>query len=208
MQLVIISNPQDFSNEQILLTGLFNAGLEYLHIRKPGYSIKEIKNYIELIPEKYHKYLIVHKYIDLYADYNLKGIHFSHDNKHLVNEFDEVDIQKSMSTHSLNELVNLKEFDYVFLSPVFDSISKHGYKSMFSSEEVTDFFKKNPMDTKVIALGGISMENIETALLMGFNGAAVMGALWNSYFKKRNIGDTINYFIELNRKCQQFVRTY
>ena len=208
MQLVIISNPQDFSDEQILLTGLFNAGLEYLHIRKPGYSTKEIKKYIELIPERYHKNLIVHKYIDLYTAYNLKGIHFSHDNKHLVDEFAEVNIQKSMSTHSLNELINLKGFDYVFLSPVFDSISKHGYKSMFNPEEITDFFKENPVDTKVIALGGISQENIETALLMGFDGAAVMGALWNSYFEKQNIEGTINYFIELNRKCQQFVRTH
>ncbi|UCH14282.1 MAG: thiamine phosphate synthase [Bacteroidales bacterium] len=208
MQLVIISNPQDFNNEHILLTELFNAGLEFLHIRKPGYSIKEIKKYIELIPEKFHKNLIVHKYIDLYTDYNLKGIHFSHDNKHLVDEFDEVNIQKSMSTHSLNELNNLEGFDYVFLSPVFNSISKHGYNSMFTPEEITCFFKENPVDTKVIALGGISAENIEAALLMGFDGAAVMGALWNSYFEKRNIDNTINYFIELNRKCQQFVRTY
>ena len=113
-----------------------------------------------------------------------------------------------MSTHSLNELINLKGFNYVFLSPVFDSVSKHGYNSMFSSEEIIDFFKKNPLYTKVIALGGLSMENIDTALLMGFEGAAVMGALWNCYFEKRNIDNTINYFIELNRKCQEFVRTY
>ncbi len=208
MQLVIISNPQDFSGEHKLLTGLFDAGLEYFHIRKPGYSINEIKKYIKSIPGKYHKNLIIHKYIDLYTDYNLKGIHFSHYNRQLVYEFDEVNIQKSMSTHSLNELINLEGFDYVFLSPVFDSISKHGYNSMFSPEEITFFFKENQIDTKVIALGGISAENIETALLMGFDGAAVMGALWNNYFEKRNIDNTINYFIELNRKCQQFVRTY
>ena len=170
--------------------------------------MKEIKKYIESIPEKYHKNLIIHKYIDLYTDYKLKGIHFSHYNRILVDEFDEVNIQKSMSTHSLNELVNLKKFDYVFLSPVFNSISKHGYNSMFSPEEITDFLKRNPLNTKVIALGGISAENIETALLMGFDGAAVMGALWNIYFEKQNIDNAINYFKELNRKCQQFVRTF
>ena len=208
MQLLIISNPQNFAGEQELLLQLFDAGLEYLHIRKPGYSIKEIKKYIELIPEKYHKYLVIHKYIELYADYNVKGIHFNPDHKHLINEFEDVNIQKSMSTHSFNEILNLKGFNYVFLSPVFDSISKHGYRSMFSPEEITEFFKNNALNTKVIALGGISAENIETALSMGFDGAAVMGALWNNYFDKKNTDKTVNYFIELKRKCQQFVRTY
>jgi thiamine-phosphate pyrophosphorylase len=207
MELMIISNPQNFSDEHELLNGLFESGLEYLHIRKPGYSVKDIIKYIELIPEKYHRNLTIHKYIELYADYNLKGIHFTKENRHLLYEFEEINIQKSMSTHSLSELLNLKNLDYVFLSPIFDSISKHGYKRMFTSEELTGFFKKNTLATKVLALGGVTDENIENALSMGFDGVVVMGALWNNYFNKKNINRTINYFIELKRKCQQFVRT-
>lgn len=208
MQLVLISNPENFNGEHKLVQKLFSAGLEYFHLRKPGYSIEDYIKYIEKMPEQYHKKIIVHNFIDLYPEYNLKGIHFSRVNKHRINEFNGAAIQKSISTHSYNELLNLNRFDYAFLSPVYDSISKENYYSKFSPEEITNFFKTNKTDTRVIALGGISSGNIEKTLLMGFDGVAVMGALWNNFFNWKNKDKTIRYFTELNKKCQQFVRMY
>jgi len=208
MQLILISNPENFCCEHELLRKFFNAGLEYFHLRKPGYSIEDYINYIELVPEKYHKNIVVHNYIDLYSEYNLKGIHFSRHNKYRINEFEQAVIQKSISAHSFDELLNLQEFNYAFLSPVYNSISKKNYKSMFNPEEIAKFFKRNILDTRVIALGGISYENTEKTLLIGFDGVAVMGSLWNNYFVEKNIETTVRYFIELNKKCQQFVRMY
>ena len=208
MQLIIISNPEDFFAEHELLLKLFNAGLENFHLRKPDSSIEDYKKYIEIIPEKYHKHIIIHKYINLYNEYNLKGVHFSRDNKHRISEFNQAGIQKSISCHSFDELLNLKGFQYAFLSPVYDSISKENYHSKFSTKEIINFFQKSIISTKVIALGGISSGNIKKVLSMGFDGVAIMGALWNNYINDKNIDKTVSYFIELNRKCQQFVRTY
>ncbi len=208
MQLIIISHPENFHAEHELLLHLFDAGLESFHLRKPGSSAEDYKRYMDTIPDIYHKHIIIHRHISLYNEYNLKGVHFSSGNKHKTNEFMQEGIQKSISCHSFDELLKLQGFQYAFLSPVFDSISKENYKSRFSEEEITAFFKQNKTDAKVIALGGISSENIEKTLLMGFDGAAVMGTLWNNYITDKNTDKTVNYFIELNRKCRQFVRMY
>ncbi len=208
MELIVISYSQDINSEHELLISLFNAGLENFHLRKPDYSVEDYKKYIEIIPEKYHKNIVVHKYIDLFNEYNLKGVHFSSENKYRINEFNNLQIQKSISCHNFHEILNLRGFSYAFLSPVFDSISKEGYHSNFSSDELTAFFQKKSIPAKVIALGGISSENINKALSLGFDGVAVMGALWNNFKNDNNIAKTTSYFIELKRKCQQFARTY
>lgn len=208
MLLIVISNPEDFKSEHETLLRLFNAGLENFHLRKPDYSIEDYKKYIENIPGKYHKHIVVHKYPGLHTKYNLKGIHFSRDNSNRINEFSRREIQRSISCHSFDEILNLSGFRYAFLSPVYDSISKEGYQGKFKLEDITDFFRNNILNTKVVALGGISSGNIEQVLSAGFDGAAVLGALWNNIGNERNIDKTVNYFIELNKKCQQFVRTY
>lgn len=207
MRLIVISHPQDLGSEQGLIARLFDAGMKYFHLRKPDYSVEDYKRYIESVPVKYHKNIIIHKYIDLYSEYNLKGVHFSSDNKNRINEFGDSRIQKSISCHSFEEILNLAGFSYAFLSPVYDSITKEGYNSRFRAKDIKDFFHNNVLTTKVIALGGISLENIDNAMSLGFDGAAVMGALWNNIMNKDK-DSTVNYFIELKRKCRQFVRTY
>ncbi|MDF1674850.1 MAG: thiamine phosphate synthase [Vicingaceae bacterium] len=81
--------------------------------------------------------------------------------------------------HSLKELENCKEkYDYAFLSPVFDSISKAGYKSQLNLKEVSNVLK-NKKD-KIIALGGIDEDKINTIKAIGFSGIALLGTIWKS----------------------------
>ena len=56
---------------------MFEHGLESLHIKKPGFSKKQLKKYIELIPTKHHNKIIIHSHYSLALRYNLKGIHLS-----------------------------------------------------------------------------------------------------------------------------------
>lgn len=81
--------------------------------------------------------------------------------------------------HSLKELEDCKEkYDYAFLSPIFDSISKGGYKSNYDLSEIKDFFKNR--NEKIIALGGIDEDKIDTVKELGFSGIALLGAIWQS----------------------------
>ncbi|HXD94336.1 MAG TPA: thiamine phosphate synthase, partial [Bacteroidia bacterium] len=70
-----------------------------------------------------------------------------------------------------------RKYEYVFLSPVFDSISKTGYKSNFDLENLKPFLKKHK---NVIALGGVNTKNIELIKQVGFSGAAFIGAVWQN----------------------------
>jgi thiamine-phosphate pyrophosphorylase len=95
--------------------------------------------------------------------------------------------------HSLEELENYKEkYDYAFLSPIFDSISKIGYISNFNLIETKETIKgKN-----IIALGGIDEDKIEIVRELGFRGIAVCGAVWQSQ-------NPLEKFLRIKEKCQK-----
>jgi thiamine-phosphate pyrophosphorylase len=88
---------------------------------------------------------------------------------------------KTRSCHSLEEVKMYKdEFDYVFLSPIFDSISKVGYKSAFDEEVLRKASEQGIIDEKVVALGGVTFDKIPYLKELNFGGAAMMGSLGNS----------------------------
>ena len=73
------------------------------------------------------------------------------------------------STHSGNTLpINPTDWDFLLLGPVFDSISKAGYKGRHFSN----------IPRNAIAIGGITSSNLEKLQQMGFYGAAMLGAVW------------------------------
>lgn len=87
----------------------------------------------------------------------------------------------SRSCHSLEEIRdNLAVCDYLFLSPIFDSISKQGYGAAFDRKELEQAAARQLLQDKVYALGGVCAKNIGTLLQIGFHGAAVLGDLWQA----------------------------
>jgi thiamine-phosphate pyrophosphorylase len=81
--------------------------------------------------------------------------------------------------HSLEELETCNEhYDYAFLSPVFDSISKEGYKGKFDLHELKISLAKRK--ERVIALGGIDEDKIALIKEAHFAGIALVGAVWQN----------------------------
>jgi thiamine-phosphate pyrophosphorylase len=72
------------------------------------------------------------------------------------------------------------DYDYLFLSPIFNSISKQGYLSGFSHDELVRAYEEGIIDRKVVALGGVRFDKIEYLKGLGFGGAAMIGALYNT----------------------------
>ena len=88
----------------------------------------------------------------------------------------------SCSCHSVEEVKNRKHFyDYVFMSPIYDSISKVNYYSTYTAEELREAQKAKIIDSKVMALGGINEDNLLEIKDFGFGGAVVLGDLWNKF---------------------------
>lgn len=108
-------------------------------------------------------------------------------------------LKKSTSFHNYNELqFGIIFWDYCFLSPVFDSISKPEYKSNFKC----DFNIEGDLNQRVFALGGINKTNVEKVFEKEFYGAAVLGAIWND---EKN---ALRNFKELQKLCKLNVRTH
>ena len=70
-------------------------------------------------------------------------------------------------------------YDYLFLSPIFDSISKNGYRSGFSDEALQEASDMGIIDEKVIALGGVTLDKIAYLKKMKFGGVAMVGGIYN-----------------------------
>ncbi|GAB3023106.1 thiamine phosphate synthase [Spirosoma pulveris] len=91
----------------------------------------------------------------------------------------------STSIHALCEWPKLAgQVDLVFYSPLFPSLSKPGYGPSSSLEvieqEVSAIRRRHKDLPRLIGLGGIQAENVALVRRAGFDGAALMGALWQA----------------------------
>lgn len=178
MKFVVITTPEFIPHEEDYIRSLFSCGIDILHFRKPGASGTECARLIEAIPQEYHSHIVVHDHFTLCRDYNLQGVHLNHRNPELPSSFHPLTV--SASCHAPDELRHKKEScNYVFLSPIFDSISKQGYSSAFSDTVLTQAASSGLIDEKVIALGGVSEKNISQIRQWQFGGAAFLGAIWS-----------------------------
>jgi thiamine-phosphate pyrophosphorylase len=186
MELIVISHPSNFPNEGKIITALFEEGLQTFHLRKPKWDKNKTADFLSSIPSQYHKHIVLHHHHSLAKTFNIKGLHYPKKKRknpsktkwliRLKRIFNK-NLTYSASLHSLGSIPDNDFFDYVFLSPVFDSISKKGYGQAFTPGALK--YAINNAKTKVIALGGVSPKNISKAKEYGFSGVALLGAIWN-----------------------------
>lgn len=167
---IAITKPEFIAGESQQIEQLLDHGFDFVHIRKPDASLRDVKNLIENIPYRLRKRLKLHGHFELLNEFNLGGAHLNSRcpvappaASHL-----------SRSCHSLQEVEKAEGMDYLFLSPIFDSISKTGYKSAFNLDEI----KGKIAGKNVIALGGVTEDKIPLLRNAGFIGAAMLGAAW------------------------------
>ncbi len=181
MELIVISSPDVVADESIIINDLFQSGLNCFHIRKPNDSEGQIRKLIDGIYPMYYSRLALHQHHQIADGYGIKRLHYTESARKRSNVEDwqmQTDQGYTLSTsvHDIASLSSLISFDYVFYGPVFNSISKPGYHSGIAAG-----FKlnKEAVKTKVIALGGVEASNFPKIKTMNFDGAAVLGTIWN-----------------------------
>ena len=190
MNLIVITRPDFFPCEAEEVNSLFECGMPRLHLRKPGASENQMRRWIEAIQARYRDKIVLHDHFELCREFSLGGIHLNSRNpsapEGVLEEYRSLSLWRSC--HSLGEVqvalgskMNAdRGFDYVFLSPIFDSISKLGYGKAFTAEELQKAKKEGIIGSRTYALGGIELKRLPTLCELGFAGAAVLGALWNA----------------------------
>jgi len=176
---IVITSPEIIQDEVNLWEALFLSGLQRLHVRKPHASVSQLKDMLISLPEKYHSRVILHQHHILTDDFKLGGIHFKSINQPEEYAIKDKDLSRSKSCHTPREVLNnYKKYDYVFLSPIFDSISKKGYPSAFYTDEIQTFFQDHQQIRNCIALGGIDNNNMQSCIDIGFAACALLGTIW------------------------------
>lgn len=197
MKLVIITNPSFLEDEAEVVTALFDVGLEKLHLRKPGAKLEDIVRFLEEIPERYRSRITIHEFFELKERFGLGGIHLNA--RHPVAP-ENYKGGLSCSCHTIEEVAGRQgEMDYLFLSPIFDSISKEGYTSGFTKDMLCAARSKGIINRKTIALGGVCKENLRKVELFGFGGAALLGDVWNLYKNGWDKVSIVKHFLELKK---------
>ncbi len=179
--LIVISSETEILDEASKINQLFSVGMTLFHLRKPFASRKQCKRLITAIDAQYHQYIMLHQFYDLVAEFQVKGVHLKEGFRDVLQDKGSDFTQKfqregfcvSASFHTREKLEACTiPFDYFLLSPVFDSLSKKGYKGK-------GFDVSNSHKT-IVGLGGITEKTIPSMERLGYKGMAVLGAVWGT----------------------------
>lgn len=188
---MVITLPTFFSGEAALVNTLLETGVDIVHLRKPQGTEEQCARLIEDImadcrsrginPRERLSHIVLHDHHALCLRYRLQGVHLNSRNPappRAIAE-DRSRYTVSASCHSVDEARRRKaDMDYVFLSPIYDSISKEGYRAAFSPQQLREAASGGIIDRKVIALGGVTLAHIDELHGLGFGGVALLGDVW------------------------------
>jgi thiamine-phosphate pyrophosphorylase len=193
--------------EAALMGALFGQGLQILHLRKPDAHLQMLTLMLDRLSAEHRSRIAVHppavlfnrsitdglEELNVFMQQNgLRRLHISSwlrqrlNGEHygLLQSMAQNGALFSTGIHQLDELIDigpcrgaLMDYRYLFVSPLLDSISKDGYKGNpalwhLKPETHSDF------KGKLIGLGGIRPKYLGALKMAGFDGAALMGAVW------------------------------
>ncbi|WP_192085914.1 thiamine phosphate synthase [Algoriphagus sp. Y33] len=180
--LLVVSSPEMLENEPAVINQLFAAGLKLFHLRKPEAGEGELRTMLTAILEEYRPRVVLHSHHQLAREFGIHRIHFKESDrmKLTANDYrrmENTELVYSTSVHSPEAFQSLNQvFRYAFFGPVFESISKPGYKP----EKYTKPYFGKCRSAKLIGIGGITQTNAASLLEKGFDGVALCGTIWQS----------------------------
>lgn len=199
MKLILLTCPEFFVEEDKILTTLFEEGLDILHFRKPNSEPVYCERLLSLLPEQYRKKIVVHDHFYLRDEFGLLGIHLNKRHPEAPASYSGPITRTCYDLQSVTE--QKPKCEYVLLRNIFDSISESENKASFTTDELLAAAREGIIDRKVIAEGGVSLENIGQVREWGFGGVAIRGDLWNHFdiHSQRDYKDLIAHFRKLRK---------
>jgi len=183
VKLIVISPESEDAREHAVLVKLFVAGLTSYHLRKPTWSRDQLIAWLRALPVGLHPRIVLHTHHDLAAEFTVGGVH-DRDTPEIPSN----PIGYRMRSRAVHDLATLRasldDYDRLLFSPVFASFSKPGHGPALDHDDLRPALAL-PRRAEVIALGGIDASRIATCRDLGFDGVAVLGAI---FWRLRSFG--------------------
>jgi thiamine-phosphate pyrophosphorylase len=193
MHLVLISPEGEDARETAVLGELFAAGLTRYHVRKPTWSSAQLEAWVRSLPVEWRPRMVFHQHHELVAVLGLGGCHWRDESGTGVPPVylcaHEQDARATFTSRSCHDLATLRAalgyYDAVFFGPVFSSISKPGHGPIDDAtlqQLSTLLAQRTPAErrTAVLALGGVTADRLTRCAELGFDGVALLGAVWQA----------------------------
>lgn len=175
MNLIAITPPYFYDGEAEAISEALETRFSRVHIRKPQSSREDMSILLSSIPEKLRNRISLHDHHDLAMEFGIRGIHLNKRNPNIPKGWQAT---VSASAHSSEEIKKLisdfgDKLEYIFLSPIFPSLSKPGYKP----DKPLDVLAKSA-GPKIYALGGVTTDKLPILEKAGFGGTAMLTEAW------------------------------
>ncbi|MDE6267917.1 MAG: thiamine phosphate synthase [Muribaculaceae bacterium] len=188
---IVITMPDPVGDEATRIRELLDSdeGLT-VHLRHPALSEEETAEILRAIPESLHHRVRLHDHFGLTVRFpHIGGVHLNSRNPVAPENAGSV----SRSCHSIEEVRQVAgQYDYVTLSPVFESVSKAGYAP-------TEDLLNLPFDLQragVVALGGVDLADGPLLRRHGFSGMARMGNAWGGTSRPHHVAMQLQFITD------------
>lgn len=202
MKLLLLSSPYFFVEEDKILATLFEEGLDILHLRKPDSEPVYCERLLTLLPEKYHHRIVTNDHFYLKEEFGLMGIHLSHRNPDIPQNYSGVTTRTCYSLEELTEAKNKNQ--YVILKNIYSSTSGSNNLSQYTHQQLRDASRQGLIDKRVMAQTGITLENTHEIRDLGFGGVVVCNDIWNRFniHNGMDFKDVIKHFHKLRKATE------
>lgn len=191
---LILFTPNDGSWDPKMVRRLFDAGLSRLHVQvRKDWSRPQYEQFLAAIPQPFWSRIVLGEEPELVESHALGGFQM-HPGERIPRRWPKT-AAVSVKCHDYDELRNTdKQCSYVFLTPVFESVSKRDHRPQRTLREYEVIVQRWKAEggAPIHALGGITPKNAARARELGFDGIAFIGSVWKQ-------PDPVRAFLELER---------
>lgn len=188
MKIILYTAPEPVANEIEVITTMLSNGVDYLYLRRENRDTYYWSAFVEQIPSAWHDKIICSDFRTLH-EMQLGGFHFKAD---MLKDLEEKDIQENLSmmrkesirsSRTVRSIKEMKDndgkFDIFLVAPVFESISKKGHTRAWDFDALKEFLHHRSGSSEIFALGGVDADKVDMLHLLGFDGIALLGAIWH-----------------------------
>ncbi len=178
MKLILVTSELSLMNEIPLIREALDKGFFRIHVKRAMMPGTELVAMLSMFTKEEHQQFVVHSNYEVAEEFELAGIHLPEWRRLKYPNVGQVSMAPVVSTsfHHVSEFeASVSQYEYGFIGPVYDSISKPGYKSNVDLRSINPLLKK-----KCVAIGGITVDNLSDVFNSGVSMAAVRGFVWDA----------------------------